>query len=131
MSLFEIAKKVFDIIVDFLKYLDHKESSDGNNNQNKSGNLSVNRQDDPYVKSLLHDNEIAHLKKEIDNLNKDQNYTDDEIRHLRQQVDILSKRCEELLMKHYEHLLSDQNSTSQRTPQNDNMHQPKSDNESR
>ena len=131
MSLLEIAKKVFKIIIDFFMYLEKKDSDNGNNNQAGSTNLSTNRRDDTYIKSLLHDNEIQHLKKEIDNLNKERDYTDDEIRQLRKQVDILSKRCEELMIKHYEHIIEAQKEASRRTPQNDTMNEPKSDSDQR
>ena len=123
MSLFEIAKRLINIITKFIKWYVSQEGNSEDTNSSIKSQVPVNKHDDIYIKSLLHDNEIAHLKKELDNVNRDQDYTDDEIRRLRNQVDVISKRYEELLKLHYEHLVHEKDhkviSSNVHTPQND------------
>lgn len=119
MSLFELARKIIKIIKAICNFIDDADNSNYGN-YNQSTNNSVANKDDPYVKLLLNENEIRHLKETIDYLNKERNYTNEEIRELRKKVDILSERCEKATIKNYEYIIELQNKTSQHTPQ-DNM----------
>lgn len=119
MSLFELARKIFKIIKAICNFIDDTDNSNYGN-YNQSTHNSVANKDDPYVKLLLNENEIRHLKETIDYLNKERSYTNEEIRELRKKVDILSERCEKATIKNYEYIIKLQNKTSQHTPQ-DNM----------